>query len=225
MSKHKVDKMNRVDLVEGFRQLKRVSDEAEILLEQRRLQEEEVWFIFEQHMESWEPTEKTLDSIFEKDLANEPNTATQKGKSLEEEWEAILLVTKDHGWSTHEEEMPKFWKEKENVKAGNERMKLQQVEFHGSCVQSMSTTTSSSSAPLSFTSEQDFESDPEPNAWNELMIALAYHECILWLQRCLCEGELCRVALSSHIALDVLTVGSETRSEEQDRMIPVNLRA
>ena len=32
-----------------------MSEEAEVFLEQKRLQEEEVWNILEQHMRSWEP--------------------------------------------------------------------------------------------------------------------------------------------------------------------------
>ena len=64
---NKVDKMNRVDLPDSLRLLKKISDEAEILLEQRRLQEEDVWNIFEQHMESWECTEKNIYSIYDKD--------------------------------------------------------------------------------------------------------------------------------------------------------------
>ena len=37
------------------------------------------------------------------------------------------------------------------------------------------------------------------------MVVLAHHECSLGLQRCPSEGELCRVALSSHFALEILT--------------------
>ena len=76
----------------------------------------------------------------------------------------------------------------------------------------MSTSTFSSSAPWSFTSELDFVSDQELNVGYELVIVMAHHECSLWLQRCLCEGELGRVALSGRFALDILTVGNGTRS-------------
>ena len=41
-------------------------DEENMLVEQRKLQEEQVWKMVEQHMESWEPTEKKVDSIAEK---------------------------------------------------------------------------------------------------------------------------------------------------------------
>ena len=40
-----------VDLADSIRLLKKSSDEAKILLEQRRLQEEDFCNIFEQHME------------------------------------------------------------------------------------------------------------------------------------------------------------------------------
>ena len=61
-----VDKMNRVDLADCLRLLKKISDEAELLLEQRRLQEEVVSKNFEHHLESWDPTEKEIESIDEK---------------------------------------------------------------------------------------------------------------------------------------------------------------
>ena len=70
----------------------------------------------------------------------------------------------------------------------------------------MSTLTHSSSAPWSFTGELDFVSDEEHNVWNELMIVLAHHECSPWLQRCLRDGEMRKLASSSHFALDLLTV-------------------
>ena len=65
--------------------------------------------------------------------------------------------------------------------------------------------THSSSAPWSFTGELDFVSDEEHNVWNELMIVLAHHQCSPWLQRCLRDGELRKLA-SSHFALDLLTI-------------------
>ena len=55
-----------VDLADSVRLLKKSSDEAEILLEQRRLQEEDFSNICEQHMESWKPTQKTTDPTCEK---------------------------------------------------------------------------------------------------------------------------------------------------------------
>ena len=48
-----VDKMCRVDLADCLGLLKKISDEAELLWLQEA---EEVWNMFEQHMESWEPT-------------------------------------------------------------------------------------------------------------------------------------------------------------------------
>ena len=71
----------------------------------------------------------------------------------------------------------------------------------------MSTSTYSSSAPWWFTSEPNSFGDEEHNVWNELMIVLAHHECSAWIQRCLRDGELCKVALSSNFALDLLTIG------------------
>ena len=67
----------------------------------------------------------------------------------------------------------------------------------------MSTSTYSSSAHGSFTSEPD----EEHNVWNWLMVVLAHHECSPRLQRCLGERELCKVASSCHLALDLLTQG------------------
>ena len=85
------------------------------------------------------------------------------------------------------------------------------------CVESMSTATYSSSTPWSRTSESEFESNQEHNMWNEIMSVLAHHECSLGRQRCLSEGELCRVALSSHFSFDILTVGNESRSSGRSR--------
>ena len=36
----------------------KASEQAEVILEQKRTQEEEIWNILEQHVESWEPAEK-----------------------------------------------------------------------------------------------------------------------------------------------------------------------
>ena len=69
---------------------------------------------------------------------------------------------------------------------------------------------------------QTFVSDAEHNVWNELVIVLSHHECSSWLQRCLRDGELRKVALSSHFALDPLTfvemqVAGVRRRSGQDR--------
>ena len=61
----------------------------------------------------------------------------------------------------------------------------------------------------------EFESDQEHTTWNEPVIVLAHHGCSLGLQRCLSEGELCRVALSSHFVLDILTVGKGSGSSRR----------
>ena len=42
-----VNKKSRVDLADSLRLLNKIGDEAELLLEHRRLQEKEVWNIFE----------------------------------------------------------------------------------------------------------------------------------------------------------------------------------
>ena len=61
----KVVKTNRVDLADGIRLLEKVGNEAELQLEKRRIPEEEVRQSIEQHVNSWEPTEKTTDSVSE----------------------------------------------------------------------------------------------------------------------------------------------------------------
>ena len=50
---------------------------------------------------------------------------------------------------------------------------------------------------LRFTREPDFVSDEEHNVCNELKVVLAHHESSLWLQKCLHDGEMRKVALSS----------------------------
>ena len=94
-----VDKMCRVDLADCLGLLKKISDEAELLWLQEA---EEVWNMFEQHMESWEPTEKNIDSMYEK--AWQVNRSSdKKGKNLEPDWERLLSRAKEHGWSKNED--------------------------------------------------------------------------------------------------------------------------
>ena len=75
----------------------------------------------------------------------------------------------------------------------------------------MSISTYSFSVPSSWTSELDFESNQNHNEWNEFMNVFVHIECSLWLQRCLCEGELCIMVFSSLFAMDTLTDGNGTR--------------
>ena len=53
--RNKVDKTTRIDLADSLREFKQVSDEAEVILEQKRVQEEEPWKILGQLMDSWDP--------------------------------------------------------------------------------------------------------------------------------------------------------------------------
>ena len=71
----------------------------------------------------------------------------------------------------------------------------------------MSTSAYSSSAPWSFTSERDSFCDEDHNEWNGLIVVLPRHQCSPWVQQCLREGDLLKVALSSHLTLDLLTIG------------------
>ena len=56
-------------------------DEEELLVEQRKVLEDEVWKMFQQHMESWEPTEKNIDSVAGQASQNDPKQQN-KGKEL-----------------------------------------------------------------------------------------------------------------------------------------------
>ena len=51
------------------------------------------------------------DFIFGKTCQMNQSSDT-KGKNLERNREAKLTFAKEHGWSKHEEEMTKFWKER-----------------------------------------------------------------------------------------------------------------
>ena len=77
----------------------------------------------------------------------------------------------------------------------------------------MSTSTYSSSAPRSWAGESDLEVH---NTWNELMVILAHHECSVRLQKCMNGGEVCRVAMSSRFALDLLTIEDGMRASNRE---------
>ena len=62
----KVDKATMVDLKDSFRAWLNMSDEAEVISEPKRIQEDEVRQCFERHMETWDPTERKVEAINEK---------------------------------------------------------------------------------------------------------------------------------------------------------------
>ena len=58
--------------------------------------------MFEQHMESWEPTEKRKQ---------------RNKKNVEHYWETLLACAKEHGWSKDGGEMPSFGKRESKTKS------------------------------------------------------------------------------------------------------------
>ena len=94
-----------------LQKLKKVSEESEVILEQKRLQEEEVWKVLEQHMETWEPAERKIEAIAEKAWQLTQRSDTQ-GKNLEQDWDSFLRLAKESGRTKDIEEMAKVWKDK-----------------------------------------------------------------------------------------------------------------
>ena len=77
-----------------------------------------------------------------------------------------------------------------------------------SSMSAMSISKYSSSAPWSFTSEPELFGDEEHDVWNSLLVIIAHHMFSDVLQRSPREEDLCKVAVSCHFALDLLTVGN-----------------
>ena len=101
---NKVDRVTRTDLADCLRQLNEIIDEAERLLEQRRLQDEEVWKMVEQNS-VWKlgrPTEKNIDSIAERTwqmTQSSDTTGKEPGTRLGSEhntWNELLIVLAHH---------------------------------------------------------------------------------------------------------------------------------
>ena len=69
---------------------------TEGLQEKRRAQEDEVWE-FEEHMRSWDSTERTVDSFVEKIWLLNPSNDT-KTKNLENDFEKLVARPEEVGW-------------------------------------------------------------------------------------------------------------------------------
>ena len=70
----------------------------EVLLEKRRIQEGEVWEVFEDYMRSWDSTQRGVDSIAEKIWEPHQSNNT-KTKNLEQDWKGLAARAEDFGWS------------------------------------------------------------------------------------------------------------------------------
>ena len=55
---------------ESFEERKNIWDEAEVVMEQKRIQEDELSQCFVRYMETWEPPERKVQSISEKKCGN-----------------------------------------------------------------------------------------------------------------------------------------------------------
>ena len=107
--------MNRVDLADSLRLLKKISDEAHLILEPERLPEEGVWDIFEWHRESWEPTENRFHVRNGLEINQRSYT---KGRNLEQDWDTVLSAAKENGWTKDKDDMTNFWKERSKDRKG-----------------------------------------------------------------------------------------------------------
>ena len=95
-----------MDLTDSLRELKKVSDEAEVTLKQTRLQEEEVLKILGQHMETWEAAEGNIEARAESawPLTQRKESGTRLGEFPE--------LGEGNFWTKDMEDMAKVWKEK-----------------------------------------------------------------------------------------------------------------
>ena len=91
---NKVDKQTRIDLVETPREFEKESEEAEVIMEQKRIQEEEVWKILQQHLESWESAKRHIEAMAGKAWQLTQSSGT-KGKNLEQDSENFLNMAKE----------------------------------------------------------------------------------------------------------------------------------
>ena len=66
--------------------------------------------MFEIYTESWEPVKGTLVPIAEKAWQLNQNSET-KSQNLEHDWDALLTLATELGWSKEKEEMTRSWKE------------------------------------------------------------------------------------------------------------------
>ena len=62
------DKATKADLKDSFRAWTNICDEAEVILEQQRFQEDEVKPCIELPMETWEATENKVEAVNEKSV-------------------------------------------------------------------------------------------------------------------------------------------------------------
>ena len=103
-----MDKITRTYLTDDLRELKKISDESVVLLEQERLQEEDVWKIVRWPIETWETTQRTIVAITEKVWKLSQRSDT-KGNNLEQDWDSFMNLAKEYGWTRDPEDMAKVW--------------------------------------------------------------------------------------------------------------------
>ena len=72
-------KTNKVDVKESFEERKNIWDEAEVVMEQKRIQEDELSRCFVRYMETWEPPERKVQAISEKKVSKLHQSCHTKG--------------------------------------------------------------------------------------------------------------------------------------------------
>ena len=72
-------KTNKVDVKESFEERKNTWDEAEVVMEQKRIQKDELSQFFVRYMETLEPPERKVQAISEKKVSKLPQSCHTKG--------------------------------------------------------------------------------------------------------------------------------------------------
>ena len=165
-------------------------------------------------MKSWDSTKKRVDSITEK-ICQLSQSSETKTKNLDQDWEDSAAGAKKFGWSK-DEDNPRVRIEK-NSKDGElvyvRRCKGSRISSETFVLSlcRMSTSTRSSSALWSWTSESDFESD------HDVTIVLARSDGSVGLQRFLNKRQLGKVAVTSRLSLNFLTIGAWGKTKQQQK--------
>ena len=105
----KVDKGTKTDLQDSFGAWFRICNEVDVILEQKRLREEDLRQCFGRHKDTLEPSARKTEATAEKALQS---CQSSKGKHLELNWDSLLSASKQH-----DDDVATVWKESvKNVK-------------------------------------------------------------------------------------------------------------
>ena len=84
-------------------------DEAGVIMEQRRTQEEELRQCFEWHTETFDPTGRIVDAVTEHVWKMSQRSDT-KQKNLIQDWDTLFMnLVKEHGWTKDVQDVGRIW--------------------------------------------------------------------------------------------------------------------